>query len=126
MLVAAQDIEVHDTITSEMVTSQSVDEMAAPAAYLSSPEEVIGRIAAMPISHGDLITRRMVERRTPEAGLTFAIEPGMRAVTVALDPVSGVGGFVLPGDHVDVLATFERERVGMTCTILQGGAADGG
>ncbi|MGC9320364.1 MAG: Flp pilus assembly protein CpaB [Armatimonadota bacterium] len=119
VLVADEDIDAYETITSDMVTTETVDQAAAPAGVLSSPAEAIGRIAGTPIRQGDHITRRMVETRSPEAGLTFAIEPGMRAVTVALDPVSGVGGFVLPGDHVDVLATFERDNVGMTRTILQ-------
>jgi pilus assembly protein CpaB len=43
----------------------------------------------------------------------------MRAVTVALDPIIGVGGFLKPGDHVDVVATFEVNDGTVTKTVLQ-------
>jgi len=43
----------------------------------------------------------------------------MRAVTVAIDPVVGVAGFLEPGDRVDVIATFEIGEVTVTRTVLQ-------
>jgi pilus assembly protein CpaB len=43
----------------------------------------------------------------------------MRAVTVAVDPISGVGGFVRTGDRVDVVATFNINSGTLTKTILQ-------
>jgi pilus assembly protein CpaB len=46
----------------------------------------------------------------------------MRAVTVAVDPVSGVGGYLKPGDHVDVVATFRTfgiDREAVARTVLQ-------
>jgi Flp pilus assembly protein CpaB len=60
-----------------------------------------------------------VVARTASQGLTFVIPDGMRAVTVALDAISGVGGFVYPGDHVDVLTTMQQGEVTLTKTIVQ-------
>src|SRR5690606_36281457 len=56
-----------------------------------------------------------------QPGLTFSIPPDKRAVSVGVNEVIGVAGFVKPGDRVDVLATFDRNFSGqdMTTTILQ-------
>jgi pilus assembly protein CpaB len=119
VVVAAQEIDAFDTITSEMLASEEMDAKAAPAGSLSAPEQAIGKIANTRISEGDALTQNNVGPRTAERGLTLVIPEGLRAVTVALDPVTGVGGFVLPGDRVDVLATFQQGEVTVTNTILQ-------
>jgi pilus assembly protein CpaB len=52
--------------------------------------------------------------------LSAIIQEGMKAVTVRVNDVEGVGGFVLPGDRVDVLMTRQAERaVGNTDVVLQ-------
>lgn len=119
VVVAAQEIDAFETITAEMLASEEMDAKAAPAGYLSAPEQAVGKIANVHINEGDVFTNRNVGPRTAEKGLTLVIPEGLRAVTVALDPVSGVGGFVLPNDRVDVLATFQRGEVTVTKTILQ-------
>lgn len=119
VLVATQDIEAYTPVTTEMVTTQEMAANEVPAGYLSRPDEALGQVTRRTVLKGDVFTRQMVGPRTAEGGLTFVIPEGMRAVTVALDPVSGVGGFVLPGDRVDVLATFKQDDVAITKTILQ-------
>jgi pilus assembly protein CpaB len=48
------------------------------------------------------------------ATLSSLVRPGMKAVTIRVNEVEGVGGFVLPGDHVDVVLT--RNKAGSTPT----------
>jgi pilus assembly protein CpaB len=60
-----------------------------------------------------------VQERSAALGLAFVVNPGMRAVTVALDPVIGVAGFLRPGNHVDVVATFNINDGAVTKTVLQ-------
>jgi pilus assembly protein CpaB len=60
--------------------------------------------AGTPITHADILRPR--ERGFLAAVLT----PGTRAVSVAVDPVSGVSGLIWPGDRVDVILTQEFER----------------
>jgi pilus assembly protein CpaB len=55
-------------------------------------------------------------------GLSMLIRPEMRAVSIEVNQVSGVSGFVLPGDRVDVLSTLDPRRDGQeafTSTLLQ-------
>jgi hypothetical protein len=53
-----------------------------------------------------------------KATLSAVIQDGMRAVTVRVNDVEGVGGFVLPGDHVDVLLTRQNERANGTNDVV--------
>ncbi|MBD3292667.1 MAG: Flp pilus assembly protein CpaB [Armatimonadia bacterium] len=119
VLAAAMDIPAYTTVTGEMLGAVEMKSNAVPSGALSSPGDAIGKISQRQIMKGQTITASDVGARSAKQGLTFVIPNGMRAVTVALDPISGVGGFVFPGDRVDVLTTFEQNEVAMTRTILQ-------
>jgi len=119
VLVATQDIAQYDAITSEMVGTTEMNTRAVPSGALTEPGQVVGKLAQVPIFAEQTLTAGDVSERTAAQGLTFVIPQGMRAVTVALDPISGVGGFVIPHDRVDVLTTFQQGEVAITKTILQ-------
>jgi len=119
IVVATQDIPAFTTISAEMVTTQSMNVDAAPSGALENVQQAIGQLAQTQILKDQPVTQVNVAPRTASHGLTFVIPQGLRAVTVALDAISGVGGFVYPGDHVDVLATFEQDKITLTRTILQ-------
>ncbi len=119
VVVATQDIPALTTITAEMVTTKTMDVGAAPAGALRNVQQAIGQLAQADIIKDQPITQANIAPRTASHGLTFVIPQGLRAVTVALDAISGVGGFIFPGDRVDVLATFKQDDVTLTKTILQ-------
>jgi pilus assembly protein CpaB len=54
-----------------------------------------------------------------KATLSALIEEGMKAVTVRVNDVDGVAGFILPGDRVDVLMTRNADNTGTTDVVLQ-------
>lgn len=63
------------------------------------------RRALLPLSPNQPILPSQVSGPRATGGLSVVLQPGMRAVSVRTDDVAGVGGFVMPGDHVDVLVT---------------------
>jgi len=119
VVVATQDIAPYKTISSEMIELREMSSAATPDGALTAPGQAVGQIAQVQIASGQPITRGQVTARTAAQGLTFVIPEGLRAVTVALDAISGVGGFVYPGDHVDVLTTLQQGEVTLTRTIVQ-------
>ena len=119
VVMATTNIPAYAKISPGMVEIKSVAASSAPTNALTSPNQAVGRIAQYAIPQGQLLVRGDVVTADATQGLTFVIPKGRRAVTVALDPISGVGGFVYPGDHVDVLATFERDELSSTRVILQ-------
>ncbi len=119
VVMAATNIPAYTNITSGMIEIKSVAVSAAPSNALTSVDQAVGQLTQYAIPKGQLLVRNDVVTADATQGLTFVIPKGRRAVTVALDPISGVGGFVYPGDHVDILATFEREDMSSTRLILQ-------
>ncbi len=92
----------------------------APIGFFTSVDNVKGRVSTTPITRGEiLIAERFAEH---DAGSTLAALVGenMRAVTVRVNDVVGVAGFLLPGNRVDVLsARKEANRRAVTETILK-------
>jgi pilus assembly protein CpaB len=101
-----------------------------PAAFLpkgetfKEPYMVSGRVARQTLFPGEPIFIQKVSGSNSAGGLTALIPQGKRAVTIAVSEIKGVAGFVKPGDHVDILSTFEIERkeedtLKKTTTVLQ-------
>ena len=119
VIVAHEDLAVDTIIHSAMLAEDSVPPDKAPSDAVNELSEVDGSVALTKISAGKPIRRSQIGARTAALGLNFVVPPGMRAVTVATDPVSGVAGFLKPGNRVDVIATFEVGRETVARTILQ-------
>ncbi|MBF7082489.1 Flp pilus assembly protein CpaB [Desulfallas sp. Bu1-1] len=114
--VAAQHIPPKTQITPQMFAMREI-----PSKYINDdavvdPKEITGQLTKTAIYPGEQILRsKIAGRDDPSEGLAFVIPQGQRAVTVAVDEVSGVAGLVRPGDYVDVLVTLEEA----TTLILQ-------
>ncbi|UCH36154.1 MAG: Flp pilus assembly protein CpaB [Armatimonadota bacterium] len=119
VVVAAQDIPLRTVIEPGMVREATRPIGTLPANSATSMREVMGRVTITALAADEPVQRAAVAPRTASLGLAYVVPEGMRAVTVALDPIIGVAGFLKAGDHVDVLATFEVDKVSVTKTVLQ-------
>ena len=77
---------------------------AAPA-EAAAPDEIIGTVVRNSITAGQPITKGSLVRPGDRGFLAAALGPGMRAVTVRVSALTGVAGFVFPGDRVDLVLT---------------------
>jgi pilus assembly protein CpaB len=77
----------------------------APEGTFAQPSEVIGRGIIVPIVKNEPVLKAKLASKEAGSGLPPVIPEGMRAVSVRVDEVVGVAGYVLPGNRVDVLAT---------------------
>jgi len=81
---------------------------APPGVTLDTPANrsgMIGSMIRMPVSPGAPILGSAIIHPGDHGFLAAVLAPGMRAVTVGVDAVSGAAGLIWPGDHVDVLLT---------------------
>lgn len=108
VVVAGRDIPARTLVTNAMLQIRALPAAQVPRDGVTALPDVEGKVALSPIAAGQPVTQSLVAVRGVEMGLAYAVPAGMRAVTVALDPVSGVAGFIKPGDHVDVLTTFDE------------------
>jgi pilus assembly protein CpaB len=116
VVVARHDIATGTIMNAGMVEMKSVPRDMLPPNPAIIPAEVEGQVALAAIPAGNVVSTRQIAAKSR---LSHIIPPFMRAVTVALDPIIGVGGFLKPGDHVDVIATFQVNDGTLTKTVLQ-------
>lgn len=113
---ARESIAAGTIVDDAAIEVRRVPRNTLPAAAAVTPEMVVGKVARKPIRVGEPVS---LDSLAPKNRLSQMVPPLMRAVTVALDPIIGVGGFLKPGDHVDVVATFEVNDGTVTKTVLQ-------
>jgi pilus assembly protein CpaB len=80
----------------------------APPGSFDNPEQVVGRVTAMSILPGELITESKLAPKGTAPGITALLSPNQRAMTVKVDEASGVAGFLAPGDRVDVVVIVDK------------------
>lgn len=112
VIVAKVDIPPKTKITLEMVS-----EIKVPIAYIqpgaiTSLDKAVGIMAREQIVSGEQISERRLVRESKSVGFTGIIPRDRRAVTVAVNEVTGVAGFVKAGDYVDIVVSFDAAAVG--------------
>jgi len=119
VVVAADDIQVGVKLEAHDVRVVTLPQSAVPPGAFSATSKVLGRGAVLPISKGEFILPSKLAALNAGAGLPSMIPQGMRAVSVRVNDVVSVAGFVQPGTHVDVLATGSEGNERQTTTVLE-------
>jgi pilus assembly protein CpaB len=93
----------------------------APQGAYSSKEQVIGRITMNKFYPDEIITEKRIAEHLGGSALSALIAKDYRAISVRVDDVVGVSGFILPGNKVDILVTKKdrSKNQAITCTLLQ-------
>jgi pilus assembly protein CpaB len=95
-------------------------EDALPAGSFGSIKELTStkRVVLTPIETNEPILASKITGSGQRATLSAVIKDGMKAVTIRVNDVEGVAGFVLPGDRVDVVLTRQGDKQGDTTTAM--------
>lgn len=108
--LAAGTILITDDLTWRAWPEDGVDTSYVLAGEVDVDEEFVRSVVKRGIGQGEPITADKVFKRSEAGFLAGAVSPGMRAVSIAVNPVSGAAGFVSPGDRVDVILTIEIRK----------------
>jgi pilus assembly protein CpaB len=106
VVVAASDLDVGAEIQRDDIRIIDWPEASVPAGAFHDPNEVFGRGLVLPVIQNEPILPMKLSSKEAGGGLPPAIPQGMRAVSVRVDEVIGVAGYVLPGTRVDVVVTL--------------------
>ena len=109
VIVAVQDLPAGTPIVPDAVTIMDKPINEVPADAISSPEKIRGKVAAVDIYRGDIITTDMLttkEKILQEKPISL-IPPGKVAFTIKVDELSSVAYSIQPGDYVDVLVGID-------------------
>jgi pilus assembly protein CpaB len=105
VVVAAADLQIGSEIKADDVKVLNFPAGQAPQGAFANPSEVVGRGLIVPVVASEVILVAKLASKEAGAGLPPVIPSGMRAVSVRVNEVIGVAGYVLPGTRVDVVAT---------------------
>lgn len=119
VVVAAMEIPFGIKVEARHVRVIELPPGAAPSGHFTKAEEVVGQIATQKALPGEVLIKERFSEHMGGSTLAAIIKPNMRAVTVRVNDVVGVAGFLLPGNRVDVVSARMVERRAVTETILR-------
>jgi pilus assembly protein CpaB len=121
VIVAADDIQVGSRVEEHDVRIARFPASGLPPGAYTKKSQVMSRGVIIPISRGEFILPSKLAPENAGSGLPALIPPGMRAVSVRVNEVVSVAGFVGPGTRVDVLLTGtpNGSSESQTTTVLQ-------
>src|SRR5947209_6976209 len=121
VMVAGNDLQVGQRIEERDIKVIRIPGSDLPPGAPRRRSDVLGHGVIVPISKGEFILPNRLAGENAGAGLPSLIPPGMRAVSVRVNEVVSVAGFVTPGTRVDVLLTGTPAGSGdqQTTTVLQ-------
>ena len=91
----------------------------APAGAFSDPALVVGTVSRTEIYPGEVIIKDRVVAHGGGSTLAAMISPNKRAITVRVNDVVGVAGFLLPGNRIDIISTRKKGKKVVSETILR-------
>jgi pilus assembly protein CpaB len=104
LVVAEVDIAPGTALAGRVLKVATWPRDIIPPKAAVSAKQLDGRVAQTPIAKGEPIILSKLAPEGTAAGLGGLLEPNSLAVTVKTDEVSGVAGFISPGDRIDVLS----------------------
>lgn len=120
VIVAARDLPTGHMVTREDIEVIDWPSNKVPEGFYRQPGEVVGRGVITTVRRNEALLSSKLADKAAGGGLPIAIPVGKRAVSVEVDEVVGVAGFVLPGTRVDVLVTVmpNTQRNEITTKII--------
>jgi len=106
IVIAAEPLAYGAVVTAESVNEIPWYTNTLPEGAFATKDDLLDggrRIVLSPLKRGEPVLRSKVTGPGQRASLATMLEEGKRAVTVQVDDVRGVAGFVLPGDFVDII-----------------------
>jgi pilus assembly protein CpaB len=120
VVVTATDLTFGVKLDRAMLRMAQYPKDAVPEGAYASIDSVVGQTTKVFMGAREPVTAIKMSSRG--GGLSMLVKPSMRAASLEVNAVSGVSGFVLPGDRVDVLVTVDPRNMNedaTTRTVLQ-------
>lgn len=120
VVVASKDMTFGTTLKEEHVRLVEFPKSSVPAGYYGNIDSILAQTTKVFVVRGEPILASKLS--SIGGGLSVRIPEEMRAMSLNINEVTGVSGFVLPGDRVDVVVTIDNvggSNIAHTKTILQ-------
>ncbi len=108
VVAASENIAANTVITAQQLTTKEIPAQYVHPNAFKSIDDIIGKAAITDIARDEVIlSDRLVVPGSEMSSFSYKLEPGQRAESIGVDPVTGVAGYVQAGDHVDIIALIE-------------------
>jgi pilus assembly protein CpaB len=107
VVVAKVEIPLGTKIEAEQLSTVEFPSNAMPDGTFESADKIVGRVSVVNVAAREPVTDFKLAPEGSAGGLSAVIPEGYRAMTVKVDDVIGVAGFLQPGTMVDVLTVIE-------------------
>lgn len=121
VVVASMDIPYGTKITGRHLDTIMVPKNMVPGGAVLDAATIEGQVATIDVISGEMIMKSRLSEHGSGSTLAALIGENMRAITVRVDDVVGVAGFLLPGNYVDIIAikVDRRSMTAKTETVLK-------
>ena len=121
VVVAKQALRFGTELKADMLQEVPWPAEAMPSGAFAKVGDVMSggrRVVLSAVEANEPVLALKITGPGQRATLSALVRPGMKAVTIRVNDVEGVGGFVLPGDHVDVVLTRQIEKGSATTEVV--------
>jgi len=120
VVVISRDIALPRPLTREDLDLRTVPAELAPTDALARIDDAIGLLPRTPMLSGQVVLARSVAAELPDFSTGIALPTGLRAIAIPISAANAVGGAIVPGARVDVLAVpvVGRAPAGRTAELL--------
>jgi pilus assembly protein CpaB len=105
VVTAAADLPLGTKIKPEQVNVIEVPPGTAPKGSFQHVADVLGKVTSTAVVAGEILLQERLAGTGKGSALASVVDKNMRAVTVRIDDLVGVSGFIVAGNRVDVIAT---------------------
>lgn len=119
VVTAALRIPYGQKVAAQHLRVIQMPESVLPPGTVSNSDELIGKVAQADIIEGEILMLARFGEHSQGSTLAALIEPNKRAITVRVNDVVGVAGFLLPGNRVDILASRIINKRAYTRTLIE-------
>lgn len=118
--VASKNIKADTIITGDQVEMKKIPAQYTLSRCFHQKEQVVGKVATDDIAAGEeILPLKLLSSAKKSDKLSYKIPASKRAVSIAVDSVSGVSGYIKPDDRVDILGTVDIQSGTWTVFTLQ-------
>jgi pilus assembly protein CpaB len=110
VVVASQDINAGTEITDNMIKVSEVSDDLVVSGAETDTSLVVGQVARVDMLQGEQVAAAKIGVENETEGVSGVIPPGKRGIALSIDEVTAVGGLLLPGNKVDIVATYVIEE----------------